>query len=164
MQNNMLYIDPLTGLFNRRHLDEFLRQNIQFGGQELLAGVMIDLDDFKAINDRCGHDVGDQALRYTAGILKKSFRAKDFIARYGGDEFLILLRVQNRNVLEQVMKRLRENLRQFNQEKLVPYELSLSVGYDCYTGTSQTEIKEFLKHIDFLMYREKQSYALRERT
>jgi len=74
IQNYELYTDYLTGLFNRRQLDNFLLQVQSDAEEHLLAGIMIDLDSFKAINDVYGHDAGDEALRQTAVILKRTFR------------------------------------------------------------------------------------------
>jgi GGDEF domain-containing protein len=72
IQNYQLDIDYLTGVFNRRQLDHYLQQQAQaYSEKKLLAGIMIDLDAFKIINDRFGHDAGDEALKYVAGILKR---------------------------------------------------------------------------------------------
>ncbi len=72
-------IDPLTGLNNRYALDRV---------RDFTGIMMIDIDDFKSINDTYGHGVGDQVLRKIAELIKKSTRAKDCICRYGGDEFV----------------------------------------------------------------------------
>jgi len=86
----MAYVDALTGLANRRHLDETLRQRLEewrrFGWR---FGVLLaDIDDFKAINDIHGHDVGDQVLRMVGRTLGHNCRAFDLFGRWGGDEFL----------------------------------------------------------------------------
>lgn len=156
MQNNQLYTDHLTGLFNRRQLDSYLRQNSQTMENGMLAGVMIDLNSFKQINDQYGHNIGDQALQHTAEILTKTFRERDFIARYGGDEFLILMIIHDRRDLENAIQRLKENARRFNEQSEDPYQISLSIGYDCRSLESEQEVNDFLKHIDQLMYEDKQ--------
>jgi diguanylate cyclase (GGDEF)-like protein len=85
--------DPLTRLFNRRfgisHLDQEIARNQRSGGA--LTILMIDLDDFKRLNDRFGHLQGDHALRATAEVLRKTLRKVDTICRYGGEEFLVVL-------------------------------------------------------------------------
>lgn len=85
--------DPLTGLLNRRQLDERLRQAValraRYGHPTSL--VLIDLDDFKAVNDTHGHQVGDAVLRGCADAVRASIRSTDLAFRYGGDEFLVLL-------------------------------------------------------------------------
>ena len=159
IQNNQLYTDYLTGLFNRRQLDNYLQQKAQNIENGMLAGIMIDLNSFKAINDLYGHHIGDQALQHTAEILKKTFRKNDdFIARYGGDEFVILMATRDRSRLPDEIARLKEKVQQFNAQKIVPYTISFSIGYDYYPVESETTAADFLKHIDDLMYQDKQRY------
>ncbi|MCY2930672.1 MAG: diguanylate cyclase [Planctomycetota bacterium] len=86
-------VDPLTELWNRRALEERLRQEWarlqRYGGA--LALLMADLDHFKAVNDTYGHPAGDQVLRDTAAILVSQCRESDLPARYGGEEFVVVL-------------------------------------------------------------------------
>lgn len=84
--------DPLTGLWNRRALEEYLASLVRaFPPVQQIAILFIDLDDFKAINDAYGHHVGDQFLREVADRLRRCLREKDFLARIGGDEFVAVL-------------------------------------------------------------------------
>lgn len=160
IQNSQLYTDYLTGLYNRRQLDIYLHQKVQNIESGELAGIMIDLNSFKAINDIYGHHIGDQALQKVAELLKKTFRSRnDFIARYGGDEFIILITDEGRNRLPKDVEKLKEQVRQFNKLKLFPFEISLSIGYDYYPGSEEADVKEFLKHIDEMMYLDKQNYS-----
>jgi diguanylate cyclase (GGDEF)-like protein len=155
IQNEQLYKDYLTGLFNRRQLDNYLQYALQNFGDDLLAGIMIDLNAFKMINDIYGHATGDEALQYTANILKKSFRKNDFIARYGGDEFIVLAVFREKIDLFRAIDRLKENVEKFNRQHLVQYTISLSMGYDFYSSRSKETFTEFLKHLDDLMYQDK---------
>lgn len=84
--------DPLTGLFNRRYLDETLRQEMARAARhaEPLAIAILDLDHFKRLNDRWGHDAGDAVLRAFGGHLGRTVRASDVVCRYGGEEFVII--------------------------------------------------------------------------
>lgn len=84
--------DPLTGLANKRLLQERVDQAIGrfYRGRESFAVLMLDLDDFKRVNDLLGHQAGDALLKETAGRLKKLVRDTDTVARFGGDEFLVL--------------------------------------------------------------------------
>jgi diguanylate cyclase (GGDEF)-like protein/PAS domain S-box-containing protein len=85
--------DALTGLLNRREMERRMQSALQNAAidRSTLAVVMIDLDGFKKINDRLGHRAGDDFLRHVSAALRKSVRAGDLIARFGGDEFLVLL-------------------------------------------------------------------------
>jgi diguanylate cyclase (GGDEF)-like protein len=166
LQNKLLFTDHLTGLFNRRELDRYLRNSL-LGNGGTLGGLMIDLDSFKKINDDFGHNVGDQALIDTAEILKRTFRKNDFIARYGGDEFIVIIDIARKNDLKKAVDRLDENVTLFNRKKTAPYTISLSVGYDFLLDKSKSEIKDFIKHLDELMYENKhesepQNSALKE--
>ncbi len=86
--------DPLTGLYNRRHLDERLGAELSGALRHgrALALILVDVDRFKAINDLHGHLAGDEALRMTALALRETVRKEDVLARYGGDEFVVLAR------------------------------------------------------------------------
>jgi diguanylate cyclase (GGDEF)-like protein len=128
-------------------------------GNKSLAGIMIDLNSFKAINDEYGHHIGDQALQQTAEILKKTFRkGDDFIARYGGDEFIVLLSAVDRYRLDHDVERLKEKVEQFNAQNLFPFSISLSIGYDYYPSEPEATASDFLTQIDRLMYRDKQKF------
>jgi diguanylate cyclase (GGDEF)-like protein len=89
----MAVTDALTGLYNRRHLEERLREMFDHSVRlhEPLAVVMFDLDHFKAVNDTYGHQAGDAVLRQLATLLRESVREIDRIGRYGGEEFMVLL-------------------------------------------------------------------------
>src|ERR1700742_3277361 len=86
-------IDPLTGLLNRRGLDERIEAELARGRRDggELAVVAVDVDHFKSINDQFGHDVGDRVLTWIAQTIGRQTRASDLTARLGGDEFLIVL-------------------------------------------------------------------------
>jgi diguanylate cyclase (GGDEF)-like protein len=82
-------VDPLTGLLNRRTLEDRARLLSKTGTGYAVA--MLDLDHFKALNDSRGHEVGDRALKTFAQVLRDSLRAEDIVARYGGEEFVVVL-------------------------------------------------------------------------
>jgi len=94
--------DPLTGLYSRRFVEMKLQEILRETEKALIW--MADLDGFKQINDKYGHAVGDMALRQVAKILCKSFKGKDIIARYGGDEFLIVLLDADRKIGRKLSK------------------------------------------------------------
>lgn len=160
LQNDQIHKDYLTGLFNRRELDRYLQYTAQSLGNRLLFGIMIDVDSFKKINDIYGHGAGDQALQHVASILKITFRKSDFIARYGGDEFVVLAIHQQKESLSNDLERLYENVEVFNAQRNVPYEVSLSIGHDCYQ--SEKSPMQFMEHLDELMYRDKRNVSSHE--
>lgn len=162
IQNNQLYTDYLTRVYNRRQLDNYLYQKIKHRvhNTKYLAGIMIDVNSFKQINDLYGHTAGDNALICVADILKRSFRKNDFIARYGGDEFVVIVEISEKAELTGMINRLREHVEYYNSTRNFPYELSLSIGYDVYKTKAGVSIQKFYKHIDKLMYEDKRGRAV----
>lgn len=106
-------VDPLTGLYNRRHLADELRAvaSASTRQRQPFAVVMIDLDHFKAINDSYGHETGDEVLRATAQRLVGSARKEDIVGRWGGDEFLAVLPASELNAGRTASERLLEGVR-----------------------------------------------------
>lgn len=156
-QRGQLHTDHLTGLYNRWHLDGYLRERTAARKQHdtLLAGIMTDLDSFKCINDRFGHIMGDHALVDAGNILRASVRSGDFVCRYGGDEFIVIVEVKSRGELERIVARIRENVAHYNYQSRMPFLMSLSLGYDVLDPESGMTSKQFLRHIDQLMYQNK---------
>ncbi len=161
IQNSQLYTDYQTGVYNRRQLDNYLYQKIMNKMQsKYLAGIMIDVNSFKQINDLHGHTAGDNALICVADILKKNFRKNDFIARYGGDEFVVVMEIREKAELISMIDRLKEYIEEYNLSNDIPYEISLSIGYDIYKTKSGVSVQKFYKHIDKLMYEDKRGRAV----
>lgn len=159
IQNNQLYTDHLTGLYNRKHLEHYLGGWLKNRkGRGVLAGVMLDLNDFKKINDRWGHETGDRALVEAASILKATFRRKDLICRYGGDEFIVILQVRDRQDMLLAVKRLKQTEMQAKLDRNLPYNIRFSIGYDIFT--SDMDIPQFIERIDNLMYSDKRRAKL----
>src|SRR6185369_14140809 len=90
---HMALTDPLTGLYNRRHMEALLQEATRRSSLEgrPFCLVMADIDRFKAINDQHGHDAGDRVLKAVAGIFQDVLRGGDAVARWGGEEFMVLL-------------------------------------------------------------------------
>lgn len=99
-------LDPLTGLANRRRFEEHLNAKIHAGNHFCL--ILIDIDDFKTVNDRLGHLAGDEVLKSFAGKLRRQFPSADLIARWGGDEFAVIIN-SSRNDAEARVDRIRRS-------------------------------------------------------
>lgn len=156
IQNQYMNIDYLTGVYNRRMLESLLVTKVDTSVRNKTFGaIMIDLNNFKYINDTYGHKIGDEALQITARLLKGCIRGKDFIARYGGDEFCIILDVSDNKSLENVVSRIVQAIQKHNATSDSPYELGLSMGYSMYDIHSNMSAEEFQIKIDRLMYKNK---------
>lgn len=105
-------VDPLTGALNRFGMGEALERawSAFLGGEADIGLILVDLDHFKSINDTFGHDAGDDVLARVSTALRPYLRARDALGRWGGEEFLILLEIQNRRDLEVVAERVRRAL------------------------------------------------------
>ena len=119
--------------------------------------MMIDINGFKKINDIHGHLVGDDALVQTVELLRQTLRRDDFLARYGGDEFLILTDIHSKEDLDLMANRIKQRFQYFNQQSDKPYKLTLSIGHAVYNPCKQQSPEEFLSFVDERMYKEKQA-------
>lgn len=158
IQNQNIFIDYLTGAKNRRKLEIYLKEKINAPTKdETFSAIMIDLNNFKAINDTFGHDIGDKALQISVKLLSSCIRSNDFIARYGGDEFCVVLDISNRSDLEDMVCRINNCVDKYNKTSDQPYILDFSMGYAVYDYCSHMEMEEFQKKIDLLMYQNKKA-------
>ncbi|MCL2128290.1 MAG: GGDEF domain-containing protein [Treponema sp.] len=151
-------IDPLTEISNRFSFNEFTEKISRRFTGESWAVVMIDMDKFKMINDTHGHLEGDNALCDMAGILKSCVRGDSFAARYGGDEFMLVLKVDKGadNGIARLMNEVQAGVDALNAKKKRPFKLEFSYGYDVYTQDGSRTVEEFMAHIDSLMYKHKE--------
>ena len=161
IQNRSLNTDYLTQTYNRRQLDGYIKDKIRTSSKSAsFSAILIDLNDFKNINDKFGHDIGDEALKASAQIILTSLKRNDFLARYGGDEFMAILNVGDETLLEQTVKRIHQNVEKFNLENANPYSLNFAIGYAVYEPESKMTADDFFKNIDQLMYDAKRQYQL----
>lgn len=146
-------IDPLTGLRNRRGLDELLLEEIERAARQGTGfGVIwLDIDHFKSINDQLGHQAGDEILCRVALWLKASVRPYDHPGRWGGDEFVILLSPCSPTTLEQIATRMRETVEQESRKTGTPVTISIG-GYFSEPGDDSDTI---LRKADQALYRAK---------
>lgn len=158
IQDRGLNTDYLTGVYNRRQMDGYINGKIRNSSDgKSFSAILIDLNDFKSINDKFGHETGDEALKDAVSILRKSMRLNDFVARFGGDEFVVIMDINSRERLEQAVERITNNIEEFNKSSLKPYKISFSMGYDIYDYNSKLKLDDFFNHIDMLMYSNKKS-------
>lgn len=159
IMSSQLNVDHLTGLYNRRQLDVYLAERVRNRhADRLLAGIMIDLNDFKEINDQYGHAMGDQALELMGRLLQSSLRKEDFISRYGGDEFTVIMEITKEADLIQAVERIKANVDQYNLRPETPFPISFSIGYAVFDSRTGTSAHQFIRHIDQLMYADKKMH------
>ncbi len=161
VQSRDISEDYLTGAANRRRLLNSMSSSIQEG--RIFSVIMVDVDDFKKINDTWGHGAGDEALIHVVEILRGTFRKSDLIGRYGGDEFCIIADIDNEKNLYEVMNRLRRNVKEYNRTSRHEYTLSLSIGGAVYHYENGESADEFLERVDILLYDEKMAYHSQSR-
>jgi diguanylate cyclase (GGDEF)-like protein len=154
----MSQTDELTGLPNRRGFQDYLRRTLAVAQRHGETGVMayVDLDNFKDINDRHGHDVGDAALRHAARILSENLRLSDFVARLHGDEFAVVL---VRAGSAQGATRARRLQSLIDQTPLRHGSLTLQVqaSFGIAAYGRETEPADLLRRADRAMYEEKRA-------
>lgn len=165
IQDSKMSVDYLTGAFNRKQLDAYIDNRIKPSAKKNPFGaILIDLDDFKAINDTFGHDTGDDALITTVEVVGQCIRNCDFIARYGGDEFYVVLAVNNMDALETVVRKINARVDAFNKQRTKPYQLSFSMGYAMYDYSSGMTAEGLFRQIDNHMYENKRARKARNIT
>jgi diguanylate cyclase (GGDEF)-like protein len=153
----MSLVDDLTALYNRRGFLTLARQQLRMADRmgRRVCLLFVDLDGLKWINDTHGHLVGDQALIDTGDLLRETFRDSDIIARFGGDEFVVLALENQDSSIETWMRRLRDRLDEINALPGRRCPLSVSTGVSYYEPAFPTPLEELLARADNLMYAEK---------
>lgn len=152
--------DPLTGLFNFRHFTQALSNEMERTGRtgDSTVLIMLDLDFFKQVNDRWGHEAGNQALQFTAQSILSSIRKLDLACRYGGEEFAIILPATDLLTGVKVAERIRESID--NTPLLVEGKdigLTASLGVAVFSGYSQELPEQMVERADQYLYRAKQA-------
>ena len=152
-QNESAYKDPLCGVYNRRYYIDYVRSFCNSRKKDdFLVGILIDMDNFKQINDKYGHYAGDKALQLFGSVLRKQIGDIGFVVRYGGDEFLIVFPEMPVHVFENKLNLIREKCRAIVFEKYPELEVTVSIGG--YFG--QGEMMEKIREADRMLYRAKE--------
>jgi diguanylate cyclase (GGDEF)-like protein len=152
--------DPLTGVGNRRGFELSAPSLLQVCRQRHISATLLffDLDEFTAVNDTFGHEAGDQALVEFAKLLQTTFRNSDIIARYGGDEFVVLLADTGDPTL--ALERLQSFLIARNAHPSSSYPLGFSVGTTVADPTSDISLDELIAAADASMYQMKRDHGV----
>ncbi|MDX8047148.1 sensor domain-containing diguanylate cyclase [Gracilibacillus sp. S3-1-1] len=144
-------MDDLTNQYNRRYIYE---NYAKIEGKT--AMLLLDLDNFKAVNDTHGHDVGDLVLREAASRIHAQIGSGDFVARLGGDEFVIVTRADGELALEQMAKKIIQVLSEWNSYPF-SIKVSVSIGIALVTDENATDVRQALKEADQAMYNVKKN-------
>ena len=156
-----LYTDELSGLYNRRYLNSLLTKQTRTNRRSLY-GIMMDINDFKQINDSFGHGTGDQAICKMGDILFRSIPEGGIAIRYAGDEFIVLLPGGNEATALATAREIDRHLSRFNHSGEAPFTLTVSMGW---AGFDPREGKEaFLTAMDEKMYEKKRKYHKSQNT
>ena len=155
--------DPLTGIFNRRHFLKLANDEIAraFRYKHMISVLMIDCDRFKSINDRFGHQVGDQVLVTLSGICKKTVRETDILCRYGGEEFIILspeTPLEDAALLAERLRMAIEDMDFYTNDIHVP--ITISIGIASMSGESlgfANALDTVIEQTDKALYKAKTS-------
>ena len=140
--------DTFTGCYNKNGFKELCQKFLDKNPRPSYAFIMIDLDDFKAINDNFGHDTGDRVLLETVKQLREFFPRPSLIGRFGGDEFMVLCPFSQKELLE-------ETINHFMECTIPPYSVKKSVGYT-FIPDDKIDYEEIIKTADKALYTAKQ--------
>ena len=155
LQNDTLFRDRLTKLYNRMFLDMLKSVMEKASRNKNFTAMMLDLNGFKLINDQFGHNVGDLALIKTGDLLREAVGSYGAVIRFAGDEFIVILNTQNDNLIEKIVKSIDNVFENFNMSNETEYKLSISLGYSK-VDLKNSSIDDIMKDIDEKMYLDKQ--------
>ncbi len=158
--SELVSTDALTGLFNFRHFKTVLQAEMDRSKRSGIPTslVMVDADHFKSVNDTYGHEIGNQALKHLADILRAEVRTTDIVCRFGGEEFAMIFPETHLNLAVKVADRIRQEVAStpLNTEQ-GEINLTVSMGASVYMKTSVIDIDEFIDSVDKYLYEAKQS-------
>ena len=157
-QNESAYMDQLCGVYNRRYYNDYIRYFCNSSKKDdSLTGILIDMDNFKQINDQYGHYAGDKALKLFGSVLRKHMAEVGFAVRYGGDEFILITK-ESETVAEGVIASIVNEIDAIN--KTGKNEFHLGFSYGMANMNSNNNMDEFLRTMDARMYEMKRNRKL----
>lgn len=145
-------IDPLTSVFNKETTQKLIDQKLK--NHEHFCFLILDVDDFKSVNDNYGHAVGDKVLKNLSDLFKNHFRQTDIVGRIGGDEFIIL--IEDEHIAESRIQSLLKKVNTLKIEELQDFKLSISVGM-AFAPSNGTTFMELYRHADHALYQTKRT-------
>jgi diguanylate cyclase len=150
-------LDPLTKALTRRFLDVVLQNEITFSltNDKEFSLILIDIDHFKQINDEHGHLIGDETLRFIAEMLMNTIRSNDFVFRYGGEEFLIILTERGQDEAVACAERIRTTVKQSIVTTSTGNKLRLTISAGVTTFKGETKINTLITQADRALYEAK---------
>lgn len=157
LQNRNAFVDDLSGLYNRKYYLYYFDKIRGSRKYKTIAGIMMDVNHFKSINDQYGHTVGDDAIRSIGRILSEATTEHSIAFHLSGDEFVIISSEGQAQETEYLMERIRQQVEQFNATSSKPYQLSLAMGYTI-CDTANLDSDTFLHRMDMKMYEAKAAY------
>jgi len=151
------HLDMLTGIYNRRAMDELLKKEASRTGRSAccFAIAIVDIDDFKGINDTHGHDVGDRVIRHVTACIRDNIRNHDAVGRWGGEEFLVLLTEADDAVTPRILENLRKQIAASASAATDIPSYTVSIGSACFHPGD--DIETILKRADDALYQGKKS-------
>lgn len=154
LQKEYLYIDKLTGVYNRYEFDKIIDYYVK-RRKRRFAAIMLDMNGFKEINDQFSHVEGDEALKNMANILTRVVGDDGNVIRFAGDEFVVVTDAEDEAAVDTYCSRIREALDKYNSKSGKPYRLSASMGGEIFNICSAAEV---IERIDDRMYANKVEY------
>ena len=145
--------DTLTGLYNRATFDKAVKEIVKPEG---LSVIILDINDFKSVNDTYGHDYGDKVIKIVASVVRESFDKHYKCYRYGGDEFSIISSETDPEKIECQLRVMTKALAKMREKgNLLP---TVSYGYSIFNGEETLDFHKILKEADAQMYHFKKAY------
>jgi len=156
LKNTRLFGDPLTNTYNRFYLN-YIQKKLESRKNGEFIIMMLDMNDFKSINDNFGHAEGDIALVQTARILVEAVGTLGSVIRYAGDEFVILLNTKDEIIADHIVRKIKNAMKEYNEQSGKGYEISISIGSSLIDLKSQT-VDEIMNIVDRKMYEDKKVF------